>query len=213
MNEPEITGYRWENTELTCAHDYILPSVFAEITRLNLVNTQKKVFELGCGNGSVAHQLSLQGWSVTGVDPSTEGISQANASYPDLKLNQGSAYDDLVSKYGVFPLVTSLEVVEHVYFPRLYAGTLFSLLEPGGTAIISTPYHGYWKNLSLAITGRMDDHFTALWDHGHIKFWSIKTLSILLKEAGFIDLRFKLVGRTPLLAKSMVVIARRSNFK
>ncbi len=101
-------------------------------------------------------------------------------------------------------------MVEHVYAPRDYARTVFDLLEPGGVAIISTPYHGYWKNLALAVTGRMDAHFTALWDHGHIKFWSITTLSELLREAGFVDVRFERVGRVPALAKSMIAVARRA---
>lgn len=167
------------------------------------------MFDLGCGNGSVAWSLTQEGYSARGVDPSIEGISQAKQNYTSLELETGSAYDDLVSRYGQFPVVISLEVVEHVYAPRDYSSTLFSLLEPGGVAIISTPYHGYWKNLALAITGKIDSHFTALWDHGHIKFWSVKTLTTLLKEAGFTDIRFKRCGRVPFLAKSMVAIARR----
>ena len=209
MSSYNINGYRWGSTSLSGAHDYLLGPVFSEMEILNLEDSEKRVFELGCGNGSVGHQFWLKGWSVTGVDPSSEGIGKANISYPHLNLNEGSAYDDLASKYGIFPVVTSLEVVEHVYSPRLYAHTLFSLLKPGGTAIISTPYHGYWKNIALAITGKMDSHFTALWDDGHIKFWSIKTLNILLKEAGFIDIRIHLVGRVPFLAKSMILIAKR----
>ena len=153
--------------------------------------------------------LTEQGWDVTGVDPSAEGIAQARAHYPALKLYEGSAYDDLAARYGRFPVVTSLEVVEHVYAPRQYAATLFDLLEPGGTAIISTPYHGYWKNLVMALSGKLDNHFTALWDHGHIKFWSIRTLTALLTEAGLVDLRFERVGRVPALAKSMIAVARR----
>ena len=92
---------------------------------------------------------------------------------------------------------------------KKYAKTVFELLEPGGTAIISTPYHGYIKNIALAVSGKMDSHFTALWDHGHIKFWSVKTLSILLRDAGFSDVTFRRVGRIPALAKSMIAIARR----
>jgi len=61
----------------------------------------------------------------------------------------------------------------------------------------------------MALTGKMDSHFTALWDHGHIKFWSIKTLTTLLTEAGFIDIHFERVGRVPLLAKSMIAIVRK----
>jgi 2-polyprenyl-3-methyl-5-hydroxy-6-metoxy-1,4-benzoquinol methylase len=103
----------------------------------------------------------------------------------------------------------SLEVVEHVYFPRKFAACAYALLEPGGTAIISTPYHGYLKNLVLAATGAMDSHFTALWDHGHIKFWSMRTLGELLREAGFRQIDFRRVGRVPALAKSMIAVARK----
>ena len=55
----------------------------------------------------------------------------------------------------------------------------------------------------------MDAHFTALWDHGHIKFWSYKTLTILLEEAGFTDVKFSRVGRIAPLAKSMIATARK----
>jgi hypothetical protein len=48
-----------------------------------------------------------------------------------------------------------------------------ALLSPGGVAFISTPNHGYLKTLALAVTGKMDAHFTASWDGGHIKFFSI----------------------------------------
>jgi 2-polyprenyl-6-hydroxyphenyl methylase/3-demethylubiquinone-9 3-methyltransferase len=68
---------------------------------------------------------------------------------------------------------------------------------------------GYLKNLALAVSGKMDAHFTALWDHGHIKFWSMKTLRLLLEEVGFTNIRFHRVGRIPPLAKSMFAIARR----
>ena len=70
--------------------------------------------------------------------------------------------------------MTSLKLWSTSISPRRYAATLFDLAEPGGTAIVSTPYHGYWKNLAMALSGKLDAHFTALWDHGHIKFWSIR---------------------------------------
>lgn len=171
-----INGYRWENANQTCAHNYLLPALEKIVGGLEQKGIELRAFDLGCGNGALANWLASRGWEVVGVDPSTEGIAQANEHYPELRLEQGSAYDDLAMRYGQFPLVISLEVVEHVYAPRDYTKTLFALVQPGGHAIISTPYHGYLKNLALALTGKMDKHFTALWDHGHIKFWSIKTL-------------------------------------
>jgi 2-polyprenyl-6-hydroxyphenyl methylase/3-demethylubiquinone-9 3-methyltransferase len=205
----DISGYRYSNAQLNHAHGYLLPSICAILESLELPNDQRRLFELGCGNGSVANYLAENGWEVVGVDPSIEGIIQANRNYPHLKLFHGSASDDLCGRFGRFPVVLSLEVVEHVYAPREYAKTLFNLCE-GGVAILSTPYHGYWKNLAMALTGRMDKHFTALWDNGHIKFWSMATLSTLLTETGFVDIRFHRVGRIAALAKSVIAIAKRS---
>ena len=74
---------------------------------------------------------------------------------------------------------------------------------------MSTPYHGYIKNLALALTGKMDDLFTALWDHGHIKFWPRRTLGELLRGAGFTEIRFPRLGRVPALARAMIALARR----
>ena len=207
MDDVPITGYQYPDENLNSSHTYLLPKVVEILDGLSI--TERRLFELGCGNGSIANMLAQQGWKVTGVDPSKEGIAHANKAYPALDLHQGSAYDDLAGQYGTFPVVLSLEVVEHVYAPRDYARTLFELLEPGGVAIISTPYHGYWKNLAMALTGKMDAHFTALWDHGHIKFWSMKTLRQLLEEVGLEVERFERVGRIPALAKSMIAIARK----
>jgi 2-polyprenyl-6-hydroxyphenyl methylase/3-demethylubiquinone-9 3-methyltransferase len=204
----QARGYHYVDAGHNCSHAYLLPAVIRALGRLSW-RGEKRVFDLGCGNGSVARTLTDRGYRVTGVDPSALGIEQANQANPDLDLHLGSAYDDLAERFGTFPAVTSLEVVEHVYDPRTYARCVFSLLEPGGTAVISTPYHGYWKNLAIALTDKTDHHVNPLWDHGHIKFWSIKTLSQLLGEAGFVDLRFERVGRIKPLAKSMIAIARK----
>lgn len=209
MSRDDISGYEYPHADLNQSHDILLPSVLRLLDEIPLRDEVQRLFEVGCGNGSVAHMLSAHGWDVTGVDPSVEGIAEAGRAYPELKLFNGSAYDDLAGTFGRFPVVLSLEVVEHVYAPRDFARTVFELLQPGGTAILSTPYHGYWKNLALAVTGRMDAHFTALWDHGHIKFWSMKTLRKLLTEAGFVDIHFERVGRFPPVAKSMIAISRR----
>jgi len=203
--EPQVINYPYSDGKLGVAHGYLLPSVVETLQALG--RSERRVFELGCGNGSVASRLTELGYEVTGIDASAEAIAQAHRHYPSLGLSLGSAYDDLAARYGTFPIVISLEVIEHLYAPRTFAANVFRLLEPGGTAIISTPYHGYLKNLALALTGTLDAHFTALWDHGHIKFWSMKTLRILLQETGFISISFKRVGRTPALAKSMLAVA------
>jgi 2-polyprenyl-6-hydroxyphenyl methylase/3-demethylubiquinone-9 3-methyltransferase len=204
----EVSNFAHDSPQLSSCHAYVLPRVVRELGALGY-GAGTRVFDLGCGNGSVANELSRCGFRVTGADPSTSGAGIARAHFPDLDLHQASTDDDLHAIFGEYPVVVSLEVIEHVYSPRRYARTLFSLLSPGGVAVVSTPYHGYWKNLALALTGRMDGHFMALVEGGHIKFWSRKTLTQLMTDAGFADIRLRSAGRVPILAKSMIAVLRK----
>lgn len=203
-----MSEYRYTHAGSTGSDAYLWPEVARQVERLRAGGAQR-VFDLGCGNGQIAGLLAGNRFDVVGVDTSESGIAVARGAYPKCRFEVASAYDDLAARFGRFPIVISLEVVEHLYEPRRFAQTLFDLVEPGGTAIVSTPYHGYLKNLALALSGRLDRHFTALWDGGHIKFFSIATLRTLLMEAGFRPVDFVRVGRIGPLAKSMLAIAKR----
>ena len=199
--------YRWHDAKLNFSHAYLLPPVIDALARFPWTGGPKRVFEVGAGNGAVAAHLTTLGYEVTGVEPSNDGVTQAHKAFPGLAIEQASTDEDLAARFGHFPVVLSLEVVEHVYAPRLFAQRVFELLAPGGVAIVSTPYHGYLKNVAVALSGKFDQHVNPLWDHGHIKFWSMKTLTALLREAGFRDVRYVRVGRVPALAKSMIAFA------
>jgi 2-polyprenyl-6-hydroxyphenyl methylase/3-demethylubiquinone-9 3-methyltransferase len=203
----DISGMSFKDAKACHTHVYLWPPVLKALQSALPASGPRRVFDLGAGSGAFANALSAQGFSVSGVDPSTSGIEHARKAYPNLRLEVGSTEDDLTGRFGKFHAVTSLEVVEHVYAPRRFAKCVYDLLEPGGVAIISTPYHGYLKNLAIALMGEMDRHYTALWDHGHIKFWSTRTLGQLLTEVGFKKIEFIRVGRIPALAKSMIAIA------
>jgi 2-polyprenyl-6-hydroxyphenyl methylase/3-demethylubiquinone-9 3-methyltransferase len=204
----ESDEYRYTHASSTWSDSYLWPALSREVQQLR-ADGKGRIFDLGCGNGYISGMLDGLGFEVVGVDTSESGIAQAAAAHPRCRFEVANAYDDLVKRYGRFPVVVSLEVVEHLYDPHGYATRLFDLVEPGGTAIISTPYHGYIKNVALALTGQMDRHFGALWVGGHIKFFSIATLGKLLADAGFASIRFLRVGRVPPLAKSLMAIAVR----
>src|ERR687898_947797 len=123
--------------------------------------------------------------------------------------NGGTAYDDLAGTYGTFPIVISLEVIEHCFSIKAYLETMFRLIEPGGLGIVSTPFHGYWKNLALSLADKWDTHHDPLWEGGHIKFFSEKTLTRALENAGFTNIGFRRAGRIPVVAKSTIAVFRR----
>jgi 2-polyprenyl-3-methyl-5-hydroxy-6-metoxy-1,4-benzoquinol methylase len=160
---------------------------------------------LGCGNGSFSNILNDLGYDVVGVEYSTSGIEIAQQQYPNCKFIEASIYDLPYSQLKPeFDVVISVEVIEHLFDPKQLIRSAKKCLKPGGTLVLTTPYHGYWKNLALALSGKMDGHFTALWDVGHIKFFSVPTLTQLLTTEGCSNIQFQFAGRFPYLWKSMI---------
>jgi len=141
-----------------------------------------------------------------------QGVKIAKESYggiPFYRLDVDEDADLLLSHEKPFNAVVSTEVIEHLYSPHslpIYAG---KVLHSGGYLVISTPYHGYLKNLLLSIFNKWDFHHTPLWCGGHIKFWSRATLTKLLEQNGFTVTGFSGVGRLPYVWKSMILVARK----
>jgi len=123
----------------------------------------------------------------------------------------GSVYDDDLRDRigGPVDCVISLEVVEHLFYPKKLFEQSRTLLVDSGLLIVSTPYHGYLKNLALSLMNGWDRHFGVDWDGGHIKFFSKATLSSMASNCGFKNIRLFPVGRIPGLSKSMIMVAKK----
>lgn len=168
----------------------------------------RSICDLGCGNGHIAGRLASLGYEVTGIDASQSGIRIAQHAYPEVNFVEALINRELPG-FQPFDLVISSDVIEHLYRPSDLLEAAFALAKPGGHLLLGTPYHGYLKNLAIAVTGRMDSHFSALHDGGHIKFFSVKTLSQLLTTHSFENLSFTYYGRAPWLWKNMICHARK----
>ena len=170
-----------------------------------------RICDLGSGNGNLAGALTAAGWQVVGVERDATGVEISRRTHPDIPFYCMSVEDDpgvLLAAEDRFDAVVSTEVVEHLFAPHLLPAFARRLLVPGGYLIVSTPYHGYLKNLALSLADKWDDHHTPLWHGGHIKFWSRATLTQLLEDNGFRVTAFSGVGRLPYLWKSMVLVAQ-----
>lgn len=167
------------------------------------------VLDLGCGNGALACALLEAGHDVVGVDASRSGVALANGRAPGRffvhDFTDGTLPEALRGRR--FGTVVATEVIEHLYDPRGFLDLARGVLAPSGDLILSTPYHGYLKNLALAASGRLEAHLSPLWDGGHIKFFSRKTLETMLRQQGFRVQEFHGVGRMRWLWMSMLLRA------
>jgi 2-polyprenyl-3-methyl-5-hydroxy-6-metoxy-1,4-benzoquinol methylase len=141
-----------------------------------------------------------------------DGVAIARKFYPKARFEVVAATDGILGRINEQPFdyVISTEVVEHVFDPHSWASACFDALKPGGKLVMSTPYHGFVKNLAISLTNKWDGHFHPLRTGGHIKFWSPATITRLLEFHGFERPRIIGAGRVPLLWKSMVVCVERS---
>lgn len=190
------------------SHAYLLPEI-KRLLEQNYPGKKKlRIFDNGCGKGIITQKIAHMGHNVIGMEPSEDGCSYAREHFPDLKIICGSGYDKtLPETYGQHDVVTSIEVLEHLYDPILYLKNAHALLKENGCLILSTPFHSYIKNMAISITGKWDSHLQPLKLHGHIKFFSEKTLYQALEQAGFKKITFSRVGRFHPIAKSMFAVA------
>jgi len=206
MTNEGLSKYGWGSNKPKESHNYIFPKI------QELLPNEKKlrILDAGCGNGYMAAELAKLGHEVTGMDIAEDGISIAQRHYPDVQFYVRSIYDNLEEITQDIDVVVSTEVIEHLYDPQRFLKRAFVIIKPGGWIILTTPYHGYLKNLALSIFNKWDKHHTVDWEGGHIKFFSERTLSKMLESVGFSEITFNNAGRIKWLWKSMVSRAQKN---
>lgn len=211
---PETTStdpyveFRYDDARPRGCADYVGPIVFALAGPLR---PGTRVLDVGCGNGALAGSLLERGCHVVGIDLSERGVAIARRAHPSARFEVAAADDKMLSRLSEepFDLVVSTEVIEHLYAPAAFLTGCIAALHAGGRLVLSTPYHGWLKNVLIATSGKSDFHYRPLDQGGHIKFWSRRTLTRALEQAGFTQIEVRGAGRLPYLWKSMVMAAER----
>ena len=197
----------WNALGLTAIHHAITPIIIAWLEQAQI----RTILDLGCGNGAFTALLASKGFEVIGCDISKTGIIIAKEQYPNISWCEHNLQHPLPKEYQEkFDAVISVEVIEHLLLPRQLIKNANFALKPNGLFIITTPYHGYLKNLARALTNQFDNHWHPLRDFGHIKFFSKKTIIALFKEFNFSNIQYTTVGRIPLLARSMIIAGNKT---
>jgi SAM-dependent methyltransferase len=134
------------------------------------------VLDIGCWTGALAHALDgVVQCSYTGVDiePAAQAVQAARAAMPDQRFLVVPSVESLPFDSESFDIVVLTEVIEHV--PAGREGPLLAelarVLRPGGSIILSTPYHNILTPLDPA------------WFFGH-RHYSIDQVASLARACG-----------------------------
>lgn len=133
-----------------------------------------RVLDLACGVGYGAHMVARLGSKkiieIIGVDIDRETIDYARKTYynPRIHFQVGDAIDPLLpTQLGTFDTLLSFETIEHIAEEELFLSNVFSLLKPGGTLILSTPFgrgRGKPTNEPFHVHQYTEEEFTSLFD-------------------------------------------------
>ena len=187
-------------------------SIHAHITRpvvQQLVAADAhRVLDLGCGNGWFSGALERCGFDMTGLDDNADRLREARDRYADVRFVVHDATSREPAPWSQpFDAVVSIDVIDHVARPRRFLETALDALKPGGLLVVTTTYHGYAKNLALALTGRFDRRWEVNAEGGRLRFYSPDTLRALVGEFALDDVHLETIGRIPMFARSLLFAA------
>jgi ubiquinone biosynthesis O-methyltransferase len=202
----EIFDYDWINNN-TVHHEYLIKSIENTLKNLNTSNIE--LLDIGCGNGVLTSKISKFFKHTTGIDLSGTGIELAQKMKNERLTFKNMSIDDMIESKKKFKFITSFEVIEHQYLPDDFLNKINKILEDDGILLLSTPYNGYIKNLIISLLGKNDWHYNPLWRHGHIKFFSVKTLRNILEKCNFKIIKKQFSGRFYPISCSMIFLNKK----
>ena len=163
----------WQNA------DYInflklerLIAILEEISYLHI--KLPSIIDLGCGTGWLASILGNIG-PTTGVDLSDVAMQTASNKYPYVEFIQANIQKWIPPERGVFDIVVSQEVIEHLEDQKGHIRLASELLKSHGYLILTTP--------NARTFGAMPDEQRQAWLRQPIEnIVTIKQLTYLLKD-------------------------------
>lgn len=203
----EIFDYDWINNN-TVHHEYLIKSIENTLKNLNTSNIE--LLDIGCGNGVLTSKISKFFKHTTGIDLSGTGIELAQKMKNKRLTFKNMSIEDMIESKKKFKFITSFEVIEHQYLPDDFLNKINKILEDDGILLLSTPYNGYIKNLIISLLGKNDWHYNPLWRHGHIKFFSVKTLRNILEKCNFKIIKKQFSGRFYPISCSMIFLNKKN---
>jgi 2-polyprenyl-3-methyl-5-hydroxy-6-metoxy-1,4-benzoquinol methylase len=176
---------------------------------LRLAPEARTVLDLGCGNGRASRMLADAGKRVVGLDIASAALRKAAAvgASGSVCYVEGSCEAQFPFRAESIDAIYCAEVIEHLVDPQTTLAECRRVLRPGGTLFVSTPYHGWLKNILIASVG-FERHFDP--SGPHIRFFTPRSLASLMRLHGFSLERTICLGRFWPLWMNMAVVARRA---
>jgi 2-polyprenyl-3-methyl-5-hydroxy-6-metoxy-1,4-benzoquinol methylase len=144
-----------------------------------LAPRDKRILEIGCGDGNFLAVLRRHGWDVSGQDVSPDAAALVDRRH-GIPVFAGDIAN--MSPGHLFPVVAAYHVFEHLYHPARWLHRVGHFLETDGLLHLQVPNGA---SLTRAFTRQAWAGFVF---PQHVYFYTPKTLCALLERFGFTPL-------------------------
>lgn len=158
-----------------------IPPMYARTVALvgeEFEENDRRSLDIGSGRGYFPAVLKRLGWDAHGVEISRDAANYARQRFGLETIFTGTIEQFAGESQQPFPLVTAIDVIEHVPAPQSFAQALSTVVRPGGLAIIDTPN-------AAAYNTRVDGAAWKGFNPFHIYLFNISNLRQLLAANGF----------------------------
>jgi 2-polyprenyl-3-methyl-5-hydroxy-6-metoxy-1,4-benzoquinol methylase len=164
--------------------DYSLAARVAFFQQYCCTQQNCSVMDFGCGTGGILSSLrDIDQERSLGIDVSSSAIEMAKARFPHLNWMKVAIGCPLPQAQR-FDAVIASEVIEHVFDVDSFLQQLRDVLKDNGRLGLTCPYHGFWKDLAIVLSGKAEAHYHNP-DDPHIRFYSLRGLRRVLSRNGF----------------------------
>lgn len=137
----------------------------------------KNILDIGCGTGEFLHACKMNGWNVTGVEPSDIARKHAKENYGIEAMVPEKFFEIKDKKFNV---ITLWHVLEHVHQLDNTINQIDNILLTNGTLILAVPNCNSWD-------AKKYREYWAAWDvPRHLYHFTEKDITALLKKYNFV---------------------------
>jgi SAM-dependent methyltransferase len=155
---------------------YAYKNNYHQVHTENQSKLNKRILDIGCGNGWVLAEYRQKGWDVAGVEPSKFAAESGNQT--GLNIFNGTLLEASFQE-NYFDLVTSNHSFEHIYNPNEILIEVKKILKTNGELKIGVPNY---NSFNSKLFGKHWYYFGA---PVHTYNYSGKNLKLLIEKHGF----------------------------
>jgi SAM-dependent methyltransferase len=140
-----------------------------------------RLLELGTSTGRYLQRMRQAGWTVEGVE-FFEAAAREAAARTGAPVHAGDVLSALFARES-FDAICAWMVIEHLHDPVTALRRTFDWLAPGGWLALSVPDAGSWMRRVFG------DAWYGLDVPRHLYHFSVPTLTMVLRDCGYRDIR------------------------